>query len=327
MQLKNIFFMLFFFGCIATLTISCSSEENGIEESVGTEKPEEPDTTDGSGNDNGSGTDDGSNDSGSDGDGSTDEGTDEQQENVVWKNWYLSVPINRGDGKATSIYYETIEKDELTSAQREYFYKNNDGSYTFFTKFTGFTTSGEYALDQRKYCRTELREYWQGNQTTSDNWSMATGTHLMESTLKVTHCEGNKQTYVAQIHGIKNESLGLQNSPATVKVQWYDGNIVIEYYQKPASGEWTSDGDAKVTIGRVDNEKFTISLKIEGGKLIYKLVSEAKSIDTGFVTLYDYVGNGYQYENYFKTGNYFKWDDDTTQSAEVILYGVKTTHN
>ncbi|GAA4272771.1 hypothetical protein GCM10022258_20650 [Aquimarina gracilis] len=251
----------------------------------------------------------------------------EQEQNFIWKNWYLSVPIDRGNGKATSIYYEAIENNTLTDDQLAYFYKNNDGSYTLYTKFTGYTTSGEYALDQKKYCRTELREYWRGNQTTSDNWSMTTGTHIMESTLKVNFCEGNKQTYVAQIHGIKNEALGLQNSPATVKVQWYDGDIVIEYYKKPESGEWTSQGDGKITIGKVDNEKFTIFLKIENGKLLYKLICGAKNIETAYVTVYDYVGNGYSYENYFKTGNYFKWDDDYTQSAEVILYSVKTTHD
>lgn len=258
------------------------------------------------------------------------EETEEEQEeraSIIWKNWYLSVPIDRGNGKATSIYYQAIENDDLTEEERTYFDKNEDGSYTFFTKFTGYTTSGEYPLDQKKYCRTELREYWRGNQTTTDNWSMETGTHLMESTLKVNHCDGNKQTYVAQIHGIKNEALGLQNSPATVKVQWYDGDIVVEYYQKPESGEWTSQGDAKLNIGRVEFEKFTIFLKIEDGKLLYKLICETKNIDTEFVELYDYVGNGYRYENYFKTGNYFKWDDDYTQSAEVILYDVKTTHN
>ncbi len=251
----------------------------------------------------------------------------QDQKNFVWKNWYLSVPINRGNGKATSIYYETIENYALTSDQQQYFYKNEDGSYTFFTHFTGYTTSGESQLNAGKYCRTELREYWRGNQTTKDNWSMATGIHEMESTLKVTYCEGRKQTYIAQIHGIKNEELGLKNSPATVKAQWYDGDIVIEYYQKPESGEWTSDGDAKVTIGKVDHEKFTIYLKIEDGKLIYKLVCATKGIDTGYVTLYDYVGNGYRYDNYFKTGNYFKWNSDYTQSSEVILYSVKTKHN
>ncbi len=301
MLFKNSLFTVFFFGLIAVFTLGCSSSDE--EEIVDQSSDSEETTPD------------------------TESPAPEQQERFVWKNWYLSVPIDRGNGKATSIYYQAIENEELTNEQQEYFYKNNDGSYTFYTKFTGYTTSGEYALDQKKYCRTELREYWRGNQTTSDNWSMETGTHLLESTLKVNYCEGNKQTYIAQIHGIKNEALGLKNSPATVKAQWYDGNIVIEYYQKPESGEWTSRGDEKVTIGRVDNEKFTIFLKIEDGKLLYKLVCAAKNIDTGFVTLYDYVGNGYRYENYFKTGNYFKWDDDYVQSSEVVLYSVKTEHN
>lgn len=247
-------------------------------------------------------------------------------ENIVWKNWYLSVPVDRGNGKATSIYYETIINDDLTNAQSEYFYKNEDGSYTMYTRFTGFTTSGgPYALNDGKYCRTELREFWRGNQTTSDNWSMANGTHILESTEKVVYCEGKGQTYVAQIHGIETE--GVNGSPATVKVQWKEGDLVIEYYVKPDTGEdWTSKFDEKITIGKVDNEIFTIKIKIENGKLYYALICEEKSIDIDYTFVFDYVGNGYVHNNYFKTGNYFKWNSDYEKSAEVILYKVVTSH-
>jgi len=250
-------------------------------------------------------------------------------ENIIWKNWYLSVPVDRGDGsgKATSIFYETIVAEALTNAQSEYFYKNEDGSYTMYTKFTGFTTSsgGPYGLDESKYCRTELREFWQGNQTTKDNWSMSSGTHILESTEKVSYCEGKGQTYVAQIHGIETD--GVNGSPATVKVQWKSGDLVIEYYEKPDAGkDWTSDFDEKITIGKVDNEIFTIKIKIEEGKLYYALVCEEKSINIDYTFVFDYVGNGYLHDNYFKTGNYFKWNSDYEKSAEVILYKVVTEH-
>ena len=250
----------------------------------------------------------------------------EDEENITWKNWYLSVPVDRGNGSATSIFYETIENDNLTSEQSDYFYKNSDGSYTMYTKFTGFTTSGgPYALDDGKYCRTELREFWKGNQTTDDNWSMSIGTHILESTAEVVYCEGTGQTYVAQIHGIETE--GLNGSPATVKVQWKNGDLVIEYYVKPDDGkDWTSDFDEKITIGKVDNEKFTIKIKIEDGNLYYALVCEANSIDIDYTFVFDYVGNGYLHDNYFKTGNYFKWNKDYEESSEVILHKVITSH-
>ena len=246
--------------------------------------------------------------------------------NFVWKNWYLSVPIDRGDGskKATSIYSDEIINESLSSEEKKYFYKNTDDSYTFYTKFTGFTTSGGAELDAGKYCRTELREYWKGVNDTDDNWYMDSGTHEMESTLKVNYCEGNGQTYVAQIHG--KQSATLSGSPATVKVQWKNGDIVIEYYEKPANGVWTSDYDEKITIGKVDNEKFTIKLRVKDGKLEYGLICETKSINIDYTVLYDYVSNGYNFDNYFKTGNYFKWNDDYTKASEVVLYGVKTAH-
>lgn len=249
-----------------------------------------------------------------------------EEVNIVWKNWYLSVPLDRGDGSATSIFYEDIENENLTPAEQEYFYKNNDGSYTMYTKFTGFTTSGgPFGLDEGKYCRSELREFWQGNQDTSDNWLMSNGIHVLESTLNVDYCEGTGQTYVAQIHG--KESEGITGSPATVKVQWKNGDLVIEYYTKPDVGEpWTSDFDEKITIGKVDEEVFTIKLKVEKGELYYALFCEAKSLDIDYTFVFDYVGNGYIHENYFKTGNYFKWNDDYEKSAQVILHKVVTEH-
>ncbi|MFD0836395.1 polysaccharide lyase family 7 protein [Mariniflexile aquimaris] len=244
---------------------------------------------------------------------------------IVWKNWYLSVPINRGDGSATSIYYQSIVNNTLTADQSNYFYKNTDGSYTMFTKFTGFTTSGEAALNAGKYCRTELREYWRGNQTTSDNWSMSTGTHIMETTLKVDFVEGNGRTIVAQIHGI--ETTGLEGSPATVKIRWNSGEIQLDYYVKPSTGNtWTSASDNKINVGKVDNDIFTFKIKIENGKFYYALVCEAKGINTDYTFVYDYVGNGYGYNNYFKTGNYYGWNADYTKTAQVVLYAVKTTH-
>ena len=250
--------------------------------------------------------------------------TTDDDAKIVWKNWYLSVPLNRGNGSATSIFYQDIVNDRLTEAESEYFYKNEDGSYTMFTKFTGFTTSGLSELGG-KYCRTELREFWRGNQSTSDNWSMSTGTHVLECTLKVDYVEGNGRTIVAQIHG--KETAGLEGAPATVKIRWNSGTLQIDYYTKPDAGEpWTSAFDDKIDVGVVDNEIFTFKIKIEDGEFYYGLVCEAKGINTDYTLIYDYVGNGYGHENYFKTGNYFGWHDDYEKTAQVVLYEVKTEH-
>ncbi len=252
------------------------------------------------------------------------EETPVETKNIVWKNWYLSVPINNGAGKATSIFYEAIEDNSLSTEQAKYFYKNSDDSYTMFTKFTGFTTSGLSELGD-KYCRTELREFWKGNQSTSDNWPMDVGTHILETTLKVDYVEGNGRTIVAQIHG--KETTGLEGAPATVKIRWNSGQIQVDHYTKPDAGEpWTSAFDEKIDVGLVDNEIFTFKIKIENGKFYYALICEAKNINTDYTLIYDYVGNGYGHENYFKTGNYFGWHDDYIKTAQVVLYEVKTEH-
>ncbi len=255
---------------------------------------------------------------------------------ITWKNWYLSVPIDRADGsgKATSIYYSDIEANDLTDEERTYFDFNTDGSFKMNSKFTGYTTSGYYESFASKYCRTELREYWKGNQTTSDNWYMDEGIHSLETTLSVQKAEGEGKVYVAQIHGTSGTSLSgveLTKGPATVKVQWYNDNIILEYYtiDGVVDGEWTSASGTvgKVTVGEVGNNKFTIRLKTEAGKLYMAVYCEATGLDTGFVEYYDYLGNGYEYQNYFKTGNYFRHDEDYTSVSEVTLYSAITYHN
>lgn len=243
---------------------------------------------------------------------------------IVWENWYLSLPINNGEGKATSIFYEDIENGALSTDESEYFYKNEDGTYTLFTKFTGFTTSGLSELGD-KYCRTELREFWRGNQDTNDNWFMNEGTHILETTLNVDFVEGNGRTIVAQIHGKETE--GLEGSPATVKIRWNSGIIQLDHYVKPDEGEpWTSEFDTKVDVAQVDNEIFTFKLKVEDGKCYYALICEAKDINIDYTLMYDYVGNGYAHWNYFKTGNYFGWHDDYEKTAQVTLRKVVTDH-
>jgi len=224
--------------------------------------------------------------------------------NVVWKNWYVSVPVDKGNGKPVAIEHNDIIAHTVTDEQSQYFYQNEDGTYTFYTRFTGITSSGLKETMSGKYCRTELREYWKGNQNGGDNWPIKKGTHIMESTLEVEFCEGDERTIVAQIHAKNTE--GLKGSPATVKINWIAGDIVIDYYTKPAKGKaWSGAFDKKLTIGKVDHEVFTIKLKVEKGKFYYNLICDAKGVDTGYTFVYDYDKNGYKYENYFKTGNYF----------------------
>ena len=244
---------------------------------------------------------------------------------IKWRNWYLSVPINAGNGKATSIGFEEIVNDNLSSEESKYFYKNEDDSYTMWTKFTGYTTSGFSEVGGSKYCRSELREFWRGNQDVTDNWSMSSGVHILETTMQVDFVEGNGRTIVAQIHG--KESPGIEGNPATVKIRWNSGMIQVDHYTKPDNGDpWTSNYDEKVDFARVDNEIYTFKMKIENGKLYCGLICEAKNLNIDYTEFYDYVGNGYIHENYFKTGNYFAWNDDLDKAAQVVLHKVVTEH-
>lgn len=242
-----------------------------------------------------------------------------------WKNWYLSVPIKNNKNKATSIFYQDLESGNFTREQKKYVTKNADGSYTFNTRYTEYTTSGKYPTNTKgKYCRTELREFYRGNKDTKDNWSMKSGTHLMESTMIVDYCQGNSKTFVGQIHGYGD------NSPATVKVAWDNGMIKLEYYTKPESGrQWTSKYIKKTNLTRVDGAEFTIGIRVVNGVLSCSVKCPSKGIDTGYKTFYNYKKNGYakKYTNYFKTGNYFNWNKDKSKTCQVTMLGIHTEHN
>lgn len=321
MKKKQSIFEKFLLGCLVIFSISCSSDESSSsdntipetedsEVSSPTTTPEEP------------------NEPVDPSDPDPEEPSETTYGNITWINWNLSVPINRGDGSATTIEYEAIEANNFTSAEAEYIQENEDGSYKLFSEFTGYTTSGESGINEGKFCRTELREYYRGNQTTDDNWLMDEGTHILESTLKVVRCEGDEDCIVAQIHG--KESTTAPGSPATIKIRWRSGEIVVDYYRALSGStnttQWTSDNDNKIDFGDVANEKFTVQLKVENGVFYFGLICEAKNIDTGYEEIYDYKSNGYSYDNYFKTGNYFIWNGDKTASSEVILYDVITDH-
>lgn len=254
----------------------------------------------------------------------------EEITNINWKNWYLSIPIDNGEGKATSIFYEDIINDNLTEEASQYFYRNDDGSYTMYTKYTGYTTSGTYDLNKGRFCRTELRELWQGSSDLLDNWLMSEGTHVLETTVQIEECTEVYdfcRTIVAQIHA--KETPGLEGSPPTVIIQWRNGELGVDYYQKPTTPgiNWGKEnklfGQHPQNVGK---EKFTVQLKVENGKLYYGVVCEANNINTGYIEVYDYVGNGYAYENYFKTGNYFTYNGDYITDAQVRLFEVKTEH-
>ena len=109
----------------------------------------------------------------------------------------------------------------------------------------------------------------------------------------------------------------------------YD-NIILEYYTPEGivDGEWTSASGTvgKVTVGKVGNNKFTVRLKTDAGKFYMALYCEATGVDTGYVEYIDYLNLGYEYQNYFKTGNYFRHDEDYTSVSEVTLYSAVTLH-
>ncbi len=254
---------------------------------------------------------------------------------INWQNWFLSIPIDNGkpDTKAKSLYYESILEGSYSREVSEYFsWNESEEAINLFSQFTGYTLSGYAAKNNDQFSRTEFREFWRGNQEKSDNWSMNEGTHILESTLRVSECENNRdqcEVIVAQINGFENDiDVDDHNNTETVKVRWQSGKLILECYTKPLEGkqQWSTDYLIKKTLGDVGNDIFTIKLKVEDGVLYVALVSKSNNLDTKFSKVYDYVSNGYNYLSYFRSGNYFPYSDNYLDYSNVLMYGLKTIH-
>ena len=260
-------------------------------------------------------------------------------------NWYLSVPIDNGAGKATSIY-----EDRLNSGfqNENFFYTGSDGGMVFKCPVKGNTTT------TAKTTRVELREMLRKGNTTikttgvnKNNWvlgsaplgdlkSAAAYDGEMNATLSINQVTttGKKsqigRVVIGQIHANTDEPIRLYyrklrlNELGCINFAHEMNNGEDTYYEMIGDRSSTASNPKN---GIALNEKFSYTIKVIGNKLWVTILKKgAKAI----VQSVDMSHSGYDKEGqylFFKAGIYNQNNTgDATDYVQVTFYKLTTSH-
>ena len=270
-------------------------------------------------------------------------------ENFDLSTWNLSIPINKGNGTATTI---TVSQINSNYENNNYFYTAADGGMVFKCPIDGFKTS-----TNTSYTRVELREMLRGTNTSistqgvnKNNWVFGTAPVSdknaaagfdgeMNATLAVNHVTTTGSSshigrvIIGQIHANNDE-------PIRVYYRKLKDNTLgsIYFAHEPTDGngseQWhdiigsRSNTAPNPTDGIVLNEKFSYTIKVVGDSLTFTIIREGKDNVTKTINMVNSGFNvGGQYM-YFKAGVYNQnnsGDDD--DYVQATFYALEKTHS
>ena len=211
----------------------------------------------------------------------------------------------------------------------------DDSSLIFYTYPESSTTNSSYS-------RTELRELINPSNS-KENWTLLEGGEMTGS-LKVKEVSDNNSSnydyhrvIVMQIHGIISEEdmdtygFSSNNGPPLIKIYWVDGyvwchkkslvnentsgNDLIQPYSS-SNNLWTDDKD---NLGYVGYDSFKFRITASDAKIEVQLNNNTP------IVYQDTSLDKWQYENYFKAGNYLI-TTDTNAFSYVKYYNLNITH-
>ena len=278
-------------------------------------------------------------------------------ENFDLSTWNLSVPLNRGDGIATTITVEDLNDNyQLT----DYFWTDNtDGGMVFRDYIGGYKTS-----TGTSYSRTELREMLRGENTSIDtkgvnknNWVFSNAPSSqqqdaggvdgnMVATLAVNHVTttGNSshqgRVIVGQIHAASDEPIRIYYRllPGHTKGSIYfahepsNGNSEQWYEMIGSRSSSADEPDDGIEL----NEKFSYEIDIEGTMMTVSIMRDGKETITEEVDMNESGYDGYYINNdgdtkedymYFKAGVYNQNNSgETSDYVQATFYYLTKQH-
>nr|WP_321225369.1 polysaccharide lyase family 7 protein [uncultured Psychroserpens sp.] len=269
-------------------------------------------------------------------------------QNFDLSTWNLSIPVDQGNGTAT-----TITVSELNSAYENsnYFYTADDGGMVFKCPVNGATTSANTI-----YTRVELREMLRGTNTSistqgvnGNNWVFGTAPATdinaaagydgeMNATLAVNHVTTSGtnshvgRVIIGQIHANNDEPIRIyyRKLPNNTLGSIYfaheptDGNGDEQWYEMIGS---RSNSASNPADGIALDEIFSYKIKVVGDILTCTIIREGKSdivetvnmVNSGFN-----VGGQYMY---FKAGVYhLNNSGNANDYAQATFYALEKSH-
>jgi len=272
----------------------------------------------------------------------TNNGTDNSNPvyaDVNFSNWKVTLPIDENNNGSPDEYqphqlsnrgYQTLQ------AVQPFMYDDTDDSSIVFYTYPEISTNNS------SYSRTELRELINPSNA-RENWTLLEGGE-MTGRLKVQDVSENNQSnddyhkiIVMQIHGIISEEdvnthgFSGNNGPPLIKIYWKDGYI---WCHKKSLVDETTTGDDLIQPYTSSNN-FWIDIKDNLGYVGYNpfdfriTATDAQievQLNNNSPLVYQDVSlDKWQYENYFKAGNYLITTDNGAYSY-VKYYNLEITH-
>ena len=270
-------------------------------------------------------------------------------ENFDLSTWNLSIPVDRGNGTATTI---TVNEINNSYTNNSFFYTAGDGGMVFKCPVAGFKTSVNTS-----YTRVELREMLRGVNTSiktqgvnKNNWVFGTAPAAdkiaaggvdgeMNATLAVNHITTSGsdgqvgRVIVGQIHANDDE-------PVRLYYRKLPGNSLgsIYFAHEPTDGngseQWhemigtRSNSASNPVDGIALDEKFSYRIKVVGDVLTVIIFREGKANVVKTVNMATSGFNvGGQYM-YFKAGVYNQNNTgDPDDYVQATFYELEKSHS
>ena len=269
-------------------------------------------------------------------------------QNFDLSTWNLSIPVNRGNGIATTVTVSDLNSEYESD---QYFYTADDGGMVFKCPVDGFKTS-----ENTSYTRVEFREMLRGTDTSIDtqgvnknNWVFGTSPETditdaaaydgeMSATLAVNHVtttgdlDQQGRVIIGQIHANDDE-------PIRLYYRKLKGNTLgsIYFAHEPAEGsgaeqwyEMIGFRDSSISNpsdGIALNERFSYNINVVGDDLTVTITREGKAdvIETVNMANSGY-NNGGQYM-YFKAGVYNQNNSGNADDyVQATFYALEKSH-
>ncbi|SDR68161.1 Putative binding domain-containing protein, N-terminal [Polaribacter sp. KT25b] len=269
-------------------------------------------------------------------------------ENFDLSTWNLSIPVNKGDGTATTITVSQLNNKYENDA---YFYTADDGGMVFKCPVDGYKTS-----TGTSYTRVELREMLRGTNTSistqgvnKNNWVFGTAPQAdinaaaafdgeMSATLSVNHVtttgdsSQKGRVIVGQIHANDDEPIRLyyrklaNNTLGSIYFahEPTDGNGSEQWHDMIGS---RSSSASNPIDGIALDEKFSYTINVVGDALTVTIIREGKD---DVVKTVDMKNSGFNVSGqymYFKAGVYNQNNSgDADDYVQATFYALEKTH-
>lgn len=269
-------------------------------------------------------------------------------ENFDLSTWNLSIPVDKGNGTATTI---TVSEINNTYTNSSYFYTATDGGMVFKCPVAGFKTS-----INTSYTRVELREMLRGTNTSistqgvnKNNWVFGTAPTAdknaaagydgeMSATLSINHVTTTGtsshigRVVIGQIHANNDEPIRIyyrklkDNALGSIYFahEPTDGNGDEQWHEMIGS---RSNSASNPSDGIALNEKFSYNIKVIGDNLTVIIIREGKDNVVKNINMANSGFNvGGQYM-YFKAGVYNQNNSgDDNDYVQATFYDLEKSH-